>query len=111
MNNINEALDYDGLKYYHSRIKNMLSISKGIVFVKNDMERLLITSPISETIYIVLSPLSIYIYDETWKCISSQESISEDYIESLFTIDEVGELTNNITPISSNTIDDIWNSI
>ena len=111
MNNINEALDYDGLKYYHKKLKNMLSISKGIVFCEDDMERLAIVSPISETVYIVLSPLSIYIHDETWKCISSQQTISEEYIESLFTIDEVGELTNNITPISSNTIDNIWNSV
>ena len=111
MDNIKEALDYDGLKYYHKKLKNMLSTSKDIVFCEDDVERLAIVSPITETVYIVLSPLSIYIYDETWKCISSQQTISEEYIESLFTIDEVGELTNNITPISSDTIDSIWNSV
>ena len=64
MNNINEALNYDGLKYYHKKIKDMLSVGKGIVFCEDDMERLSIASPISETVYIVLSPLSIYIYDK-----------------------------------------------
>ena len=31
MNNINEALDYDGLKYYHKKLKNMLSMAAQIL--------------------------------------------------------------------------------
>ena len=111
MSSINETLTFGGLSYYHTQLEKYLTNIRSVVSCKTDMERLAIVSPNSDTLYIVLSPMSIYIYDNGWCSFNTQEVISDDYIDSLFTIDEVGELTNNIEPIASNVIDNIWNSV
>ena len=106
-----KVLDYEGLTNYTEKLKEYLSDYKDVQFCTDELERESISSPIPSKLYVVLSPLSIYIYDTTWKCLTSQEEITDEYIETLFVSDEEGELFNSITPIPDETINDIWDSI
>lgn len=110
MENI-KVLDFDGLKYLVSIIQEKISDSKEIVLCENSLERESITSPKTNVLYIELSSLAVYIYDSAWKCLTSQEEISDEFIDELFVATEEGELLNTITPISDETIDEIWDLI
>lgn len=106
-----KVLTYDGLSNYTEKLKEYLSDYKDIQFCVDELERESISSPIPSKLYVVLTPLSIYIYNTAWKCLTSQDEITDEYIETLFVSDEEGELLNSITPISDETINDIWDSI
>lgn len=101
----------DELGTYTEYLKEYLSKYTDVVFCATELERESIPSPSTEKIYIVLATFSIYVYTDSWKCLTSQEAISEEYINSLFVADEQGALFNDITPISDSTINDIWDSV
>ena len=94
------CLDYDGLKHLISIVLKQISDSKDVVLCENSLERQSLISPKTNTLYIELSSLTVYVYDSTWKCITSQEEISDEFIDALFVATEEGELLNTITPIS-----------
>lgn len=106
-----KILDYDGLSFLISKIQEQMSECKEVVLCEDELEIKSIASPRENVLYVVLSPLSIYVYNDGWECATSQEEISEDFIDELFVGDEEGNLLNNITAISDAEIDEIWNSI
>lgn len=106
-----KVLDFDGLKYLISIIQNKISDSKEIVLCENAFERESIVAPKTNALYIELSSLAVYIYDSVWKCITTQDEITDEFIDELFVATEEGELLNTITPISDETIDEIWDLI